>query len=125
MRRAGCEVALDAGRPVVGPWDHARVEHMVSALVAVAIRSGGGTPVAIAVRRSDRGEGEVEVRWGGDGIAGTQLALVQGEFEAAVTRAAPGANILALWLAARVAQAHGGRLELEATRGLLALPLQR
>jgi len=126
LHRANCEVALDAGRPVVGPWDQARVEHTVAALLAAAVRGGGGAPVAITVRASDdQGEAEVEVRWGGDGIAGPQVALVQGEFEAAVTKAAPGANILALWLAARVAQAHGGRLELEPTRGLLVLPLKR
>jgi signal transduction histidine kinase len=125
LRRAGCEVAIDAGRPIIGPWDQARVEHTVAALLAAAVRAGGGTPVAIAVRASDQGEAEVEVRWGGDGIAALQVALVQDEFEAAVSKAAPGANILALWLAARVAQAHGGRLELEPTRGLLALPMKR
>lgn len=124
LRRAGCEVSVDAGQPLVGPWDQARVEHIVAALLAVAIRSGNGTPVAVAVRASG-GDAHVEVGWGGSGIAEPQVALVHGEFEAAVTRAAPGANILALWLAARVAQAHGGRLELTSTSGLLALPLTR
>ncbi len=122
LRRAGCEVDLDAARPVVGPWDQARVEHMVAAILSLAIR--GGAPIAIAVRGAD-GEAQVEVRWGGAGMAAAQMALVHGEFEAAVNRAAPGANVLALWLAAQVARAHGGRLELEPTRGLLALPLTR
>lgn len=124
LRRAGCEVALEAGQPVVGPWDQARVEHMVAALLAAAIRSGGGTPVAVGLRAAG-GEALVEVSWGGSGIAEPQVALVDGEFEAAVTRAAPGTNVLALWLAARVARAHGGRLELSSTRALLALPLKR
>lgn len=124
LRRAGCEVELEVagGAKTVGPWDQARVEHMVAALIAVAIKTGGGSPIALSIGGAD-GEARVEIRWGGNGIAGTQVALVRGEFETAVSGAAPGANILALWLAARVAEAHGGRLELESTHAALALPL--
>jgi signal transduction histidine kinase len=124
LRRNGCEVNLAVDQTSVGAWDQARVEHTVAALIAAASRSSGGGPIEVAVNASD-GEARLEVRWGGSGIAEPQVALVHGDFESAVTRAAPGANILALWLASRVAQAHGGRLELEPTRALLALPLER
>ncbi len=122
LRRAGCEVAVEAATAIVGAWDQARIEHSVAALISAACRSGGGGPINVAVAATD-GEALVEVRWSGSGIAATQVALICGEFEAAVNGAAPGANILALWLAARVAEAHGGRLELASSRGLLRLPL--
>ena len=126
LRRAGCEVEVDlaAGAQLVGPWDQARVEHVIAALIAAAARSGGGAPLVVSAS-SAGGEARVEIRWGGGGIAAAQVALVRGEFEKAVHGAAPGSNILALWLSARVAEAHGGRLELEPTRALLALPLAR
>lgn len=121
VRRSGCDVEIEIASGVTGPWDQARVEHAVAALLAAATRSGAGAPIAIAVS-ADESDGRVEVRWGGSGIADSQVALVHGEFEAAVTRAAPGANIMALWLAGQVARAHGGRLELEPNRAELRLP---
>jgi signal transduction histidine kinase len=123
LRRAGCEVEIDTAATIVGPWDQARIEHAVAALVGAAARSGGGAPIAIAVTADD-GEAQIEVRWGGNGIAAAQVALVSGDFEFAVNGAAPGANIMALWLASRVAEAHGGSLELESTRAVLRLPLR-
>ena len=123
VRRAGCEVEIDIAAPsVVGPWDQARLEHTVAALIGAATRTCGGAPIALALN-ADAAEARVEISWGGTGIAAPQVALVRGEFEKAVNGAAPGANILALWLAARVAEAHGGRLELESTRAVLSLPL--
>lgn len=122
LRRAGSEVAIDTATAIVGPWDQARIEHTVAAVIHAAARTGGGAPIAIAVTATDT-EARVEIRWGGGGIAVAQVALVGGEFEPAVNGAAPGANILALWLAARVAEAHGGLLELGPTHALLRLPL--
>ena len=122
LRRAGCEVAIESAPAIVGAWDQARIEHSVAAVVHAACRSGGGGPINVAVAATG-GEALVEVRWSGTGLAAAQVALVAGNFEAAVNGAAPGANILALWLAARVAEAHGGRLELESTRAMLRLPL--
>jgi signal transduction histidine kinase len=124
LRRAGCDVEIEVAANLVGPWDQARVEHMVAALLAAATRSGAGAPIFIAVA-AEEGEARVEVRWGGNGIADSQVALVHGDFEAAVTRAAPGANILALWLAAQVARAHGGRLDVEPNRAELRLPRKK
>ncbi|HEY8142762.1 MAG TPA: HAMP domain-containing sensor histidine kinase [Kofleriaceae bacterium] len=124
LRRAGSEVEVDiaAGSNLVGPWDQARVEHMVSSLIGAAVKSGGAAALAVSVGAAD-GDARIELRWGGGGIAATQVELVHGEFEKAVHGAAPGGNILSLWLAARVAEAHGGRLELEPTRAVLSLPV--
>jgi signal transduction histidine kinase len=124
LRRAGCEVELEvpAGVAMVGPWDQARVEHMVAALIGAAVKSGAGSPIAVSVSAAE-GEARVVVRWGGGGLAAPQVALVRDEFEKAVVGAAPGANVLALWLAARVAEAHGGRLDIEPTTAAIALPL--
>ena len=122
LRRSGCDVEIEAAASIIGRWDQARVEHAVAALIAAATRTGGGAPISVVVS-ADGDEARVEIRWSGTGIAIPQVALVGGEFENAVNEAAPGANILALWLASRVADAHGGVLELEATRALLRLPL--
>jgi signal transduction histidine kinase len=95
---------------------------MVSSLIGAAVKSGGAAALAVSVGAAD-GDARIELRWGGGGIAATQVELVHGEFEKAVHGAAPGGNILSLWLAARVAEAHGGRLELEPTRAVLSLPV--
>jgi signal transduction histidine kinase len=124
LRRAGCEVELDVGAQAsaVGPWDQARVEHTLASVIGAALKTGSGSAIAVSVRAAGD-EAQVEVRWSGNGIAPAQVGLVRGEFETAVAGAAPGANVLGLWLASRVAEAHGGRLELEPTRALLSLPL--
>jgi signal transduction histidine kinase len=124
LRRAGCEVEVDiaSGSNLLGSWDQGRVEHVVSSLISAAVKSGGGAAIAVSLGAAD-GDARVEVRWGGGGIAAPQVELVRGEFEKAVHGAAPGGNTLSLWLAARVAEAHGGRLELEPTRAVLSLPV--
>ncbi len=122
LRRSGCDVEIETVSSIVGPWDQGRGGNAVAALIGAATRTGGGAPIAVSVG-AENDAARVEVRWSGTGIAVPQVALVAGDFESAVNGAAPGANILALWLASRVAEAHGGALELEPTRALLRLPL--
>jgi signal transduction histidine kinase len=121
LRRAGCEARVRAAGELSGPWDQARLEQAVNALLTAAIKTGSGEPIEVNVSARD-GFAEVEVSWSGEGIAASQRALIDGSFENAVSGAAPGTNVLALWLARQVAQAHGGALEVETSRARLALP---
>jgi signal transduction histidine kinase len=127
LRRAGCEVRLDASTPVRGSWDVARLEHTLGSLVLAAIKSGGGHPIEVAVIPADGDGGArdsacVAVRDGGEGLPDEERALVFGRFEPLLAGLKAGSPVLGLWLGRAVLEAHGGRLVLAPGLATLHLP---
>jgi two-component system OmpR family sensor kinase len=124
--------ALDAGRevrliplggalgPVVVNGDEARLRQVVTNLVANALRhTPAGTPVELAVGSAD-GDGLLEVRDHGPGIAPEQAERVFERFfraDASRQRGKGGGSGLGLAIVAAIVSAHGGRVGLSQTPG--------
>lgn len=111
--RVGSIIQVEyAGAPVMGRWDPARIDQVVTNLVGNAIKYGEGGPISIRLERSgDRAS--LTVRDQGIGIApGEQRRLFQ-RFARAAGHEAPGGIGLGLWIARQLVEAHGGSIRVE------------
>ncbi|HYH98081.1 GAF domain-containing protein [Hyalangium sp.] len=125
--RAGCEVHVEAERPVVGLWDRLRLEQVVTNLLSNAIKYGQGRPVRVCVEAAP-GLARLSVRDEGYGIPPEDQSRIFQRFQRAEgTRHIQGLG-LGLWICRQIAESHGGalRVESEAGRGsLFTLELPR
>jgi signal transduction histidine kinase len=110
--RARCEVRLEASAPVVGSWDRARLERLVTHLLTHALTYGEGHPVEVAVA-SDDDAARLSVR---DHGPGTAIEDPKRFFERAPARDAAGRG-LGLFIAQQVVQAHDGTITVESEPG--------
>ena len=110
------EVLLHFGPGVDGQWDVQRVEHIVATLIANACKYGEGKPV----RMEAHAEGEMRVLTVHDDGIGIPPELQEKIF-ARFGRAAPtrsyGGFGLSLYVARRLAEAHGGTLTVVSQHG--------
>lgn len=125
----GCELVRDVAPGAVGQWDRLRVEQAVSSLVANALKFGPRQPVRVGCGLEGR-VARVVVEDRGIGIPEGQLERIFERFGKAVSSRSYGGLGLGLYLARRVAEAHGGRLWAEhraqgGARFTLELPLER
>jgi signal transduction histidine kinase len=97
-------LVVEAGAPVVGSWDRARLVRLVSSLVSNAIRHAGGR---IELRVIDRGDdAEIIVRDHGRGIDPAKLPRL---FEAEPGRPrTPGGFGIGLWIVKTLTSAMRG-----------------
>ncbi|WP_224240366.1 sensor histidine kinase [Hyalangium gracile] len=125
---ARCEVRLEARPGLYGQWDRLRVDQAVSSLLSNALKFGSGQPVEVRVTGAG-GVARVEVGDRGIGIPPEQLERIFERFERAVSSRSYGGLGLGLYLARRVAEAHGGHVWAQARPGggaafTLELPLE-
>ena len=108
---------LPTEQRVNAPFDRNRIRQVASILLDNAIKyTPEGGKVTVAVRETD-GWAELEVSDTGVGIPEDQLPLVFERFyRADKARASSGAG-LGLAIARQVAEAHGGRIQVESTPG--------
>ncbi|MCA1849309.1 MAG: HAMP domain-containing histidine kinase, partial [Actinobacteria bacterium] len=108
---------LPAKHPVNVPFDRNRIRQVASILLDNAIKyTPDGGRVTVTVRETDGWAG-LEVSDTGIGIPEDQLPLVFDRFyRADKARASSGAG-LGLSIARQIAEAHGGRIEVESTPG--------
>lgn len=114
------ELVLEIPQPVWVEGDPDRLEQVVSALVGNAIRFsplGGRIEVRVGVQE---GRALVEVSDQGTGIAPEHLPHIFDRFYRATDdpRVAPGGLGLGLWMARRLVQLHGGRIDVESVPGV-------
>lgn len=121
VRRSGCELRLLGVGAAAGMWDGARVEHALGSLLLAAMRSGPGAPLELEIE-ADEHEARAVVRDRGPGLPVAQVALAFEPFDQMLAGLQAGSPVLGLWLARSVAEAHGGRLVIEAGRFALHLP---
>jgi two-component system OmpR family sensor kinase len=115
-RRAGCAIAFSADVPARGVWDRARLEQVVTNLLANALKFGAGSPVAVAV--SVTGTSTVlTVRDRGAGIPPDSLERIFQKYERAVSARSYGGLGLGLFISREIVEAHGGSLHAESTPG--------
>ena len=114
--RAGCTLAVDAEAPVIGLWDEAGIEQVLTNLVTNAIKFGAGRPIEVAVTKLDE-RARVTVRDHGPGIDPAELPRLFNRFERGVSTRSYGGLGLGLYIARGIAEAHGGTLSAESEPG--------
>ena len=121
VRRSGCELRILGVGTAVGMWDGPRVEHALGSLLLAAMRSGPGAPLELEIEADER-EARAIIRDRGPGLPAGQLELALEPFDQMLAGLQAGSPVLGLWLARSVAEAHGGRVVLDAGRLALHLP---
>jgi signal transduction histidine kinase len=116
LAQAGCRLVIAGPRTVLGSWDARRLEHVVTNLLANAIKFGAGRPIELTV--GDAGEvAELEVRDHGIGIEPDRLPKIFDRFERAVSTANYGGLGLGLYLARSIVESHGGTIGVKSRVG--------
>jgi signal transduction histidine kinase len=126
-REAGSAVGVAAPTPVRGRWDRTRVDTIITNLLSNAIKYGQGKPIEVRVD-GNASRARLVVKDHGIGIAPADQARIFERFERAVPERHYGGFGIGLWVARFVAEAHGGRIEVESSPGegstfALELPL--
>lgn len=116
LRRSGCAVVLRADRPVVGHWDRARLEGVVTNLLTNAVKFGTKCPIEIAVETvGDRAR--LVVRDHGIGIDKDLQDHIFERFGRGVSERDYKGLGLGLYICRRIAEAHDGTIRVESAPG--------
>ncbi len=113
-RRTGTRLEPRGAEAVVGRWDRARLEQVVTNLVSNALKYGAGAPVEISVRSSGS-LALLEVTDHGIGIAPENLERIFGKFERAVSVRQYGGFGLGLYIVRQLVEALGGAVDVAST----------
>jgi PAS domain S-box-containing protein len=115
-QRTGTRLEPRGADAVVGRWDRARLEQVVTNLVSNALKYGAGTPVEVSVRSSGS-LALLEVTDHGIGIAPENLERIFGKFERAVSVRQYGGFGLGLFIVRQLVEALGGAVDVASTPG--------
>jgi signal transduction histidine kinase len=113
--QGGCPIDV-RGESATGAWDRPRLERIVTTLLRNACKYGEGKPVRVSVRP----EGEyrlISIADEGIGIPADRQQSIFGRFGRAVSPRAYGGLGLNLYVAQRLAQAHGGQIDVASEQG--------
>jgi PAS domain S-box-containing protein len=125
---SGCPVTVHGTGALKGQWDRLRLGQVVTNLLSNAMKYGQGKPIEIAVE----GDGErvrLSVRDHGIGLGPEAQRRLFQRFERAASSRNYGGLGLGLYIARRIAEAHGGTVGVQSTPGegstfTLELPLR-
>ena len=125
--RQSVVLTVAAAAPVMGRWDRARLDQVVTNLLANAIKYGHGKPVELAVA-SDGEAAELRVRDYGIGVAVEQHERIFGKFERAASERNYGGLGLGLWITRELVALLRGAVRVESAPGagatfIVRLPL--
>ncbi len=112
---AGCEVEMRLDS-VPGVWDRARLEQVVTNLLANAVKYGGGKPIHLVAARRNHAA-LLGVRDHGIGIAPEDRARIFQRFERADSARPYHGLGIGLWIVRRIVDAHRGSIEVESEPG--------
>ena len=104
------EIVAEPG--VVGEWDRARLEQIVSNLVGNALKFGAGKPVHVTVS-ARAGTARLVVEDQGCGISEEDQARLFRRFERGAAARGLGGLGLGLWMVRQNVEAHGGTIRVE------------
>jgi signal transduction histidine kinase len=113
---ARCELVLDAPRPVVGRWDAARLDQVITNLLSNAFKFGPGRPIEVSVSNAPE-VARLIVADHGIGIAREAHARIFDRFERGVSAEHYGGLGLGLYIVKQILEAHGGSIALASEIG--------
>lgn len=130
--RVGSELRVsgdDDGRQMVGLWDPARLDQVITNVIANALKYGAGKPVDVRLRRQ-ADWAEIEVQDHGIGIAAEDQERIFRRFERAVPDRNFGGFGLGLWISQEIVRAMGGNIRVTSRAGAgatftIALPVHQ
>ncbi|HVV48772.1 MAG TPA: GAF domain-containing sensor histidine kinase [Polyangia bacterium] len=112
----GKAIPIDVRAPaqMLGSWDRVRVEELLTTLVSNAIKYGAGQPIEVELDRHQDAARVVVIDHGPGVRPQDQERIFQPFTRFEGTHQGVG---LGLWLARKVAQAHGGTIEVTSDQG--------
>jgi signal transduction histidine kinase len=116
LRRANCEVRLDAPMPVRGRWDQSRIDQVVSNLLSNAIKFGQRHPIEIAVARNGE-RAQLSITDHGIGIDPARIDSIFDRFVRCVSASHYGGLGLGLYISRRIIELHGGTVAVRSQPG--------
>jgi signal transduction histidine kinase len=119
-RLAGSKLKMESCEPVVGYWDKAKMEQVLSNLLANAIKFGAGQPVTVRLFASEA-DAVLEVQDQGIGIAKSHQHRIFNRFERMATGQAKQSLGLGLYIVRSLVEAHGGSVGVLSDEGRGAL----
>jgi signal transduction histidine kinase len=116
LRRANCEVRLEAPTPVRGFWDASRLDQVVSNLLSNALKFGPGQPIEVAVTaHCDRAQ--LSVTDHGIGIDPARIGTIFDRFVRGVPASHYGGLGLGLYISRQIVWLHGGTISVRSQPG--------
>ena len=103
--------------PVVGHWDRLRLEHVITNLIANAIKFGAGAPIEVRVGRPSAELASVEVCDHGIGIEASRHSEIFERFVRAVSKEHYGGFGLGLWIVHAIVDMMGGSVSVRSAPG--------
>jgi signal transduction histidine kinase len=109
IERRHVAVEMHAGLPVVGMWDGARLDQVVTNLLSNALKFGAGRPIEISVH-AEAERAVLIVRDRGIGIAPQIRSKIFGPFSGAMSARHHAGLGLGLWITHQIVRASGGSI---------------
>src|SRR5712692_3280757 len=127
---ARASITIHGKGPLLGCWDQARIEQVITNLVTNAVKYGEGKPIEVRLSLDEsRSEARLVVRDYGIGIRPEDQARIFRRFErASSANQYPGLG-LGLYIVRQIVDAHGGAIDVqsqpnEGSSFTVALPLR-
>lgn len=117
LEQAGIPVVWHVGGPVVGTWDRARIEQVVTNLVHNAIKYGAGKPIEVRVAAAGA-DARLVVADHGIGITPDHLPTIFERFARGVSAQHYGGLGLGLYITRDIVAAHGGSIQVQSEPGV-------
>lgn len=115
-QEAGSILWLGGAAELVGRWDRARIDQIVSNLLANALKYGRGQPIELRVATRS-GHAVLTVRDRGVGIAPEEQAAIFERFRRAASGRERAGFGLGLWIVRHLVEAHRGAISVTSTPG--------
>jgi signal transduction histidine kinase len=127
-RRCGSPVSVHVPEPVVGVWDRALLEQVLTHLLDNALKYGAGRPVSLSVLGA-RGRAVLQVHDRGIGVQDGAEERIFQRFERAVPTAHYGGLGLGLYIVREALERLGGHIQVRKAPGhgsifIVTLPLR-
>jgi signal transduction histidine kinase len=114
--RRGTPITVATRQAVVGYWDRARLNQVLSNLLSNAVKYGAGQPVIVELQ-AEGAEGVIAVRDHGIGIAPENQPRIFEKFERAAPERQFGGLGLGLWICREIVAAMKGTIAVSSSPG--------